>query len=202
MTKQVPEGYMRDAQDRLVPIETVRQIDLERDAIVREIVGKAELLAGQLAGFKKKTMDDIQAFIELSAEKFNVKLGGIKGNVNLLTFDGEYRITRAMNENIVFDERLQIAKQLIDECITDWSAGSRAELRALINDAFYVDKQGKINTQRVLGLRRLDIKDDKWQKAMDAIGESLQVADTKAYIRIYKRNQAGEYKLVNLDVAA
>lgn len=198
----IPEGCMKDAQGRYVPVEMVKEIDRERDALVREIIAKGVELAEALAAFKAKAFGDIEAFIELSAERYGVKMGGRKGNVNLTTFDGEFKVMRAMNENMVFDERLQIAKQLIDECITDWSAGSRAELRALIVDAFYVDKQGKINTQRILGLRRLDIKDEKWLKAMEAIAESLQVADTKAYIRIYRRDEKGEYKLVNLDVAA
>ena len=49
------------------------------------------------------------------------------------------------------------------------------------------DKTGKINTKRVLSLRRLDIKDERWLRAMDAIGDSIQVAGSKSYIRIYKQ---------------
>ena len=48
----------------------------------------------------------------------------------------------AVNESIQFDERLLAAKELIDECIQEWSKDSREELRALVNDAFYVGKSG------------------------------------------------------------
>ena len=54
-----------------------------------------------------------------------------------------------------------MAKALVDECIQDWSAGSRDEIKVLVNDSFYVDKTDKINTQRILGLRRLNIEDEK-----------------------------------------
>ncbi|REM31517.1 DUF3164 family protein, partial [Mycobacterium tuberculosis] len=73
-----------------------------------------------------------------------------------------------------FDERLQAAKALIDECIQSWSKSSNVNLKVLVNDAFQVDQQGKISTGRVLGLRRHDIDDEKWQLAMKAIGDSMQ----------------------------
>lgn len=196
------EEYMTDAQGRLVPVEMVKEIDRERDSIVRELVARAKEVAGEIDIFKTKAMGDIQAFVDLSSEKYGVKKGGVKGNVTLMSFDGAYKVQRAIDETIEFDERLQAAKKLIDECLHDWSEGSRPEIKALINDAFYVDKKGKLNANRIMGLRRLDIKDVKWQKAMTAIGESLQVTGSKAYIRIYERQPDGGYKQISLDVAA
>ena len=196
------EEYLKDARRRLVPVEMVKDIDRERDSIVKELVAKALDVAGTIDLFKTKAMGDIQAFVDLSAEKYGVKKGGVKGNVTLMSFDGQYKVQRAIDETIEFDERLQAAKKLIDECLHDWSEGSRPEIKALINDAFYVDKKGKLNANRILGLRRLDIKDVKWQRAMTAIGESLQVTGTKAYIRIYERQADGAYKQISLDVAA
>ena len=73
-----------------------------------------------------------------------------------------------------------------------------------MQDAFYVGKSGNINKNRILGLRRLDIQDERWQKAMAAISDSIQVSDSKQYIRIYRRNpdDAGKYDLVNLDISS
>ena len=108
----------------------------------------------------------------------------------------------AVNDNLQFNEKLQIAKQLIDECIKEWATGARPELRALIDNAFAVDKQGNISTARVLGLRRLDISDPKWLKAMQAITDSVQVVSSKTYMRFYERQKDGSYKQIPLDVAA
>ena len=73
----------------------------------------------------------------------------------------------------------------------------------LVNDAFQVDREGKISTGRVLGLRRLDINDDKWQQAMRAIADSMNVSGTKPYIRFYERNErSDEYVAISLDMAA
>ena len=64
-----------------------------------------------------------------------------------------------------------------------------------------VDKEGNISTARVLGLRRLQITDEKWQRAMDALSDSLQVHISKPFVRVYQRGEDGEYQLMNLDVA-
>lgn len=199
--KTVPEGYMKDQLGRLVPVEQVKEIDQARDALVREIVGKALDVSTQIREFKTGVMGDIQAFVDLSAERFQAKVGGAKGNITLLSYDGRFKVQRAIDEYIVFDERLQVAKALIDECIHAWSEGSRSEIRVLINDAFQVDQQGKVNTKRILGLRRLDITDERWKRAMDAIGESIQIAGSKAYIRVYERQADGGYEQISLDVS-
>jgi hypothetical protein len=37
-----------------------------------------------------------------------------------------------MQDRIAFDERLQAAKSLIDECLADWTENARPEIRAII----------------------------------------------------------------------
>jgi hypothetical protein len=71
-----------------------------------------------------------------------------------------------------------------------------------VNDAFQVDKTGKVSTTRVLGLRRLDIDDPDWQKAIKAITDSIQISGSKQYIRFYERQENGKYKQISLDIAA
>lgn len=195
-------GYMEDAQGRLVPVDQIKPIDRERHELVMEKVAKVEAMRESLAKLKLSLLDDVGAFVELSAERYGAKLGGAKGNVTLVSFDGRYKLTRQIGEHITFDERLQAAKALIDECLHDWAKDSRPELRALINDAFQVDQAGRINTGRILGLRRLEITDERWQRAMSAIGDSVQVTGTKAYVRVYKRDESGRYQVIPLDMAA
>lgn len=203
-TEKIPEGYMKNSRGGLDPIATVKDIDKLRDQMVKEIVSKSLEESEKLTEIKKEFFKSIQAFVELSAEKYGLKYGGKKGNMTFMSYDGEYKVLVAVNENIVFDERLQIAKDLIDQCIQDWSNGSRDEIKALVQDAFYVGKSGNINKNRILGLRRLEIKDERWQQAMAAISDSIQVSDSKQYIRIYRRNKEdGEkYDLVNLDISS
>lgn len=201
--KTIHPGYWEDANGALIPTSKIKEIDKDRHRVVTQLVEQAKVESSRLMAFKTTAMQDVNDFIERSLKAYDVKHGGKKGNVTLISFDGRYKIIRQMQESIVFDERLQAAKALIDECIQTWSKGSSLNLRVLVNDAFQVDQQGKISTSRVLGLRRHDIDDEKWVMAMKAINDSMQVASTKPYIRFYERDdRSGDYFPVSLDVAA
>ena len=198
----IPDGYRMDAQGRLTHEDMIKPVDLERDRLVRHLVDRAQELSDELSEFKAVCFGDIEAFIEMSAEEYGAKIGGKKGNVSLLSFDGRYKIQRAVQESINFDERLQAARALIDECLTEWIEGARPEVVALVNDAFRTDTKGEIRTARVLALRRLEITDKRWQQAMKAIGEACQVVGSKSYIRVYERvGDTDQYKPISLDIA-
>lgn len=200
--QQVPQGYRKNALGHLIPEDTIKPIDLARDALVVELIEKAKAHRATLTNFKTQTFTDVHAFVQLSAEQYDAKVGGAKGNVTLTSFDGKYRVNVAKAENISFDERLQAAKALIDECIADWSRDSSPEIKVLVQQAFDTDKEGNISTGRVLALRRLDIKDERWMRAMLAIGESVQVVGTTQYVRFYERiGESGEYSAISLDMA-
>lgn len=202
-TIDIPKGYWQDASGNLVPVSKIKEIDKDRTQTVIGLCEQAKAESARLAGFKLSSMQMVNDFVERSLAAYDVKHGGAKGNVTLVSFDGRYKVIRQVQPTIVFDERLQAAKVLIDECIQSWSKGSNVNIKVLVNDAFQVDSAGKISTGRVLGLRRLDITDEKWLQAMQAIGDSMRVASTKPYIRFYERDDVtGDYLPINLDVAA
>lgn len=197
----IPDGFRLNAAGHLIPEGQVKQIDKLRDQLVHELMDGARAANAVLSSFRAQAFADIAAFVELSAAEYRVKMGGKKGNVSLLSFDGRYKIQRALAESITFDERLQAAKELIDACLRDWSRDAQPELVTLINDAFRVDQAGNIRTGSVLALRRHDIADERWQMAMKAIGDSVQVTGSKSYVRFYERNAEGGYDAISLDIA-
>ena len=197
----IPDGYREDRNGRLVPENQIKAIDRQRDELVQEKIVRALALREQLRAFKRGAFDDIAAFVQLSAEQYGARLGGDKGNVTLLSFDGRYKLIRAIQDSITFDERLQAAKALIDECLNDWTEGARAELRTLVNNAFRVDQDGNIKTGEVLSLRRLKFDDTRWQQAMTAISDAVTVVGSKTYVRFYERDERGQYLPISLDVA-
>ncbi|MBQ9206878.1 MAG: DUF3164 family protein [Treponema sp.] len=197
------EQMLENAQGHFVPVKSILPIDLKRHEVVTSILKDTFAERDRLVEFKRKIYMRVQEFLSESAKDSGArKFGGKKGNVTLTSFDGKYKVIVAVNDNIQFNEKLQIAKQLIDKCIANWSEGANENLRAIVDDAFNVGKSGLVSTSRVLGLRRLNIKDATWKKAMDAITESMQVASSKTYMRFYERQQDGSYKQIPLDVAA
>ena len=199
---QIPAGYMVDPQGRLVPDTMVKEIDKMRNDLVLQIVKDARNLGEIMAGFKKASFADIESFCDLSAEQYDKSIGGLKGNISLLSFDGRYRVSRAVSETYVFDERLQVAKALVDECLQEWSGDSRPELKMLINDAFQVDRAGQVNVKRIMSLRKFNIDDERWKKAMEAINDSLNVLESRIYLRVHERiENSDQWRQIPLDIS-
>ena len=202
-TQSIPAGYWQDASGNLIPESKVKDIDKLRHQVVTDLCTMAEKSRDGLADFKAHAMQEVAALVSTSMEQYGVKAGGEKGNVTLISFDGRYKLVRSMQDKLTFGEQLMAAKALIDECVHEWAHNADDNIKVLVNHAFQTDKEGKINTGRVLGLRRLEIRDAKWQSAMQAIADSIQIASTKPYVRFYKRNDTtGEYESISLDVAA
>ena len=196
------EPHLLDADERKCPVSRIKDIDVARHSIVWELTELAKKQNEELIAFRKRVFADLYAFVDLSAEQYDVKLGGKKGNITLTTYDRKYKIQIAISDVLKFDEQLQAAKKLIDECITTWTVGVNVNVGILVQDAFQVNKDGKISTARVLGLRRLNIVDAKWILAMEAISNSLSIATSREYVRFFVRVGASDkYQAISLDIA-
>ncbi|MCK2084854.1 DUF3164 family protein [Aeromonas sp. 3925] len=191
----------QNAQGHWVPETLIAPADKLRDEVVMAIIAAAREQRSLLAAFKIDAMQQIADFVDLSAEQYGVAWGGTKGNVTLLSFDGRYKLVRAVGEHRKFDERIQAAKVLIDSCIERWSDGASPKLRALVDHAFRVSKAGHIDVNQVLSLRQLNIEDADWEQAMQAIADAIQVTGTSQYLRLYERDGQGRYVQMSLDLA-
>ena len=197
----VPEGYRENALGHLVLIKNIKEIDLIRDELVKNIAKKGAELQKSLAEYKAWSMAEVAAFVELSALEYGVELGGKKGNVTLISFDGNTRLSRNIAETKFFDERIQAAKKLFDDCMKRKAEkGIDPLLQQMLEGAFQVNKQGHINVNEVAKLNKYDCEDDDWQLALKAANDAIQVSGTKPFVRIHKRNN-DEFKLLSLDIA-
>ncbi|EPR09633.1 sulfate transporter [Sphingobium indicum IP26] len=195
--------YWTNADGGLIPDAAVKSIDKLQDELVRKIVGFALPLSAQVARFRQHSFNDVDGFVALLEQEYQARRGGSKGNLTFTSFDGLLKVVVQVSETIVFGPELQVAKGIVDECLREWSADSRMEIRAIINRAFAVDSQGRINRNDLFSLLRLDIEDPRWQKAMQAIRDSFRVVGSKRYIRLYQRDHAQAAWLpITIDVSA
>jgi hypothetical protein len=194
--------YLPDAKGALVPKENIRAQDLLMDETVGKIMSFAKDLSAQIARFKEHTFADITDFQHLLSQEYGGARGGAKGNVTFMSFDGLKKVTVQVADRLDFGPELQVAKTLVDECLIEWSADSRAELRSIVARAFSVDQEGKIKQAELFSILRLEIEDERWQRAMKAIRESIRVTGSKEYVRFYERASPGApWAAVSLDIA-
>lgn len=194
--------YMTDTKGRLTPIELIKPQHLLEDETVRKIMGFMIAASDQITRLKQHTFEDISAYEAILDQEYGATVGGEKGNKTLMSYDGLFKISVAVQDYVTFGPELQTAKKLIDECLTEWSADANAPLRAIVTDAFRTDKEGQINRSQIFTLKRQDIQDDRWKRAMQAINDAMKVVGSKTYVRAYKRERidAG-WEAVTIDMA-
>ncbi len=195
--------YMNAPGGGFTPVELVKPQDILQDEVVRKVMFFARELSTQIARFKGHTFEDLNGFQSLLEQHYGVRLGGKKGNTTYQTIDGLMKVQVAIADQFSFGPELQAAKHLIDECLVEWGAESRAEIRALVDRVFSVGKEGQINRNELFGLLRLEILDTRWTRAMEAIRDSIRVTGKKSYIRFYTRDSVESgWTSITIDIAS
>lgn len=195
-------AYMADAKGALVPVDMVKPVDKLMDETVRAMIEHASTLSAQIGRFKGHCFTDVGSLQALIAQEYTATLGGKKGNITLTTYDGTMKVQVQVADLIEFGPELQAAKSLVDACLMEWSENSNDELRAVVTRAFQVDKEGRINRAELFMLMRVDIKDQRWVAAMEAVRDSIRIIGSKTYIRFYKRASAdAEWEAISVDLA-
>lgn len=193
------ERFCEDSHGNLIRESQIKEVDLLRDDLVNRIHARAMKLKEEMSEAKREAMADIDTFVDILAAQYDVKMGGNKGNLQLVSFDGKRKIVVSINDYFDFDEKITVAKDLIYSCIDRWSNGANNNLRAMVEKAFRINN-GKLEVKRVLELRTLKIDDDPdWDKAMRIITDAIVIRGTSRHLRIYSRNKDGKYDLMNLN---
>lgn len=194
--------YMGDGKGGWQPVETIKAQHLLEDETVRKIISYALPLSEQVSRFKAHTFADIGDFEALLAQEYDATIGGRKGNKTLMTVDGLLMIKVAVSDRVDFGPEMQVAKDLFDECLNEWSADARAELRGLVTDAFSTDKEGKINRALIFMLLRRESDDPRWKRGQVAIRDAMRVVGSKTYARCYQRTaHDAPWEAITIDLA-
>jgi hypothetical protein len=199
----IPAGFVRNAVGHLVPVDQVREQDKLRDQVAIDLSKEAKALSLALKNFKKKALGDVADLISIAGERYGVQMGGKKGNVTIPSYDGKFKVVRSYADRLTFTEEMEVAKVMVYDCIKAWSKGADNHLLAIVDRVFSPNRNGQIKTSDVLDLLRLEIDDEGWKSAMQAVKDSILVSGSSVYIRVYERiNGTDEYRAIPLDLAA
>lgn len=193
------KGNWIDGQGNAIPTRYIDKPVKDRDRTVRRIYARAASLSERLQTVKGEVLNLVDTYLNQVAEEYGEKW---KGNAELVTFDGRIKVEVKISEALEFDERLQVAKSKIDNCLRRWTTDARAEVQAIINRAFSVDSKGRINVRAVISLRQIKSRDPIWIDAMEIIADSLRIRNTRRYINVYERDGQDRWRLINLNWSA
>jgi len=198
--QKIPEGYLQNYRGDLIQIANIPEQDQLRDQVVSQLAPAAVELSRQLAEFKARALGDIDDLIDIAKERLGIQLGGKKGNVEITSYDGRFKIIRSFRDLIAFTEEVEAARALIEACIERWGVGA-STMRSVFEAAFGI-KDGQVRTYRLLEMLSWDIADDEeWDRAMQALRAAMRNSGTAVYVRVYERISETEWNLIPLDIA-
>jgi len=203
MARKNDDGYWIDAGGNAIPPKYIKDIDKRRDALVTKLYAGALKLNGSMVSFRAQLDDMVTAYIAELAKNVDIPATW-KGNLTLTGFSVTLQVEIDVKDYITFDERLNIAKSLIDKYLIKKcdEAGCDA-LRSVIHEAFNMDKKGKINRYMLRRLMRTNIKDQDWVTAMEMIRDAEQAVSSKQYVMFrYRANTQADWQTLSLNFAS
>ncbi len=197
------QGNWLNRNGRPIPEANIDPIAKRRDEAVSRMVAKALKLEAEMKKVKEEILAEVMQYIGHLQKLNGIKKQATKGNYTLSDYANLQQVQVSMSNVIEFDERLNLAKTLIDKCLIKWTKRGNQNVRAIITDAFDVDKKGNVNKMRIIGLLALQISDKEWKQAMELIRSSMQVSDTRQYLNIRTRkNVINKWEFVNLNFSS
>ncbi|MGQ8367108.1 DUF3164 family protein [Glaciecola sp. 1036] len=197
------DGFMLDEVGNQIRVSNIKEYDLIRDKLVKEMARDAAVLADEMQAAKERFSAKFEQHIERMENIYKVKVGGRKGNVSLSSFDRKLKIERTKQDRMTTNEHMVVAVQLVDQCLAGWAKGSNRNLQAFVRKYFRTDAKGNFNIADLQRVRRLELEtpDPLWEKAMEALDNAIEHDTTVTYFRAFVRDESGKYLNIPLDFA-
>lgn len=200
------DEFWHDETGIAVPKSRVFPQEKVKEAAIKKIVEKALKTTEALVDLKQMITEATERILDEARKDNKVKLSG-KGNYTWFSFDRSIKIEVAVNEMVRFDDILiASAKERLLSLIRG-NINGLDFIIAIVEEAFQTSR-GQLDPKKILGLRkhteRIPEGDFKleWEEIMKLIDKATSRVFTKKYQRIFKKNEAGEYEVIELNFSA
>lgn len=198
------QTFWKDEAGIEIPFNRTTPFERKCERSTAKIANRSLRLNSDLTEFK----NDLKQEVEALYEDFKKENGGIigkgKGGATFYNFDRSIKIEVSINETITFDENcINLAHEMLKEVISEGLSGAADWIEGIVLDAF-AKSNGKLDTKKVLGLRKYEQKVNKpsYSEAMRMIDKGIRRPASKEYFRVWIKDEAGEYKDVQLNFSA
>ena len=191
---------MRDSNGNDIPLKYVSKYDKAKDKAVRKILARFVKARHALESVVTETVAELN---ELAATKVSV---GAKGNFSARSFDGLIQVSIRQQYNILLDERVVQARELMlgyIEGVLERVGGNDAQaLRLIVSEAFKANAQGFLSTGKIMSLLRMEIDNADWREAKRILQDSIKPQKGKRYLVCETRiSTQMEFEAIRLDIA-
>lgn len=204
MANIIKEGktkYWLDGEGNKVPEAVIKGTHHHtRDQLVCKMVSEAKQLQTIIRNKKRQWERELREYLDGVAKQEG--LDEWVGGTTIFNFAMSESVSIKIAKKMIFDERLQLAKQKIDALIASRSDGSDPLIVSLVERAFKLDNKGEVDYKQMIGLRQIQCDDPLWLEAMDLIADSQKVQSTKTYYYCQEKDETGKMVTITLDFAA
>lgn len=172
----------------------------QRDAIVRELVDCAEKMHKELSHFKAKAKSRLEDFRD-AASKYGDIRGNSKGGFGLRTEDGKLKVVLERNIKTEYDERADMAEQLLREFLDDTIRKKDQKMHKMITSLMTRNKKsGDYNPVSINSLLSMadEYDDERWVKSMKLFRESFRVTEVSMSVSFYRKDEDGKDQIIPL----
>lgn len=203
---QVIDGKMLDDRGNHILLKNIHETDLMYHDLVLSVAVIWKSLSGKIQRFKQYNFQDVTAALGLLNEKYGVERGGRDGNMTFFTYDRSFKLSIGVQKKLDFGPELQAAEAKLHAALeemtgADMASDAAGDLKTIVTGAFTL-VDGKLRVAEVLRLRTYKISNALWNEAMSIIDAAIVVISKKKQIRLYERDEKGEYIGIPLDIAA
>lgn len=196
---QVVDGYMTTPEGDLRLLQNIYEHELLEHDMVLSIACIWEGLSARIDRFKRHNFEDVTVFADLLFEKYNKTRGGKEGGTSFFTFDRKFKLVISIQKTLDLGPEILVAKAKMLEAVEQGAGDS--DFKALVTAAYSMT-DGKMSVAKILSLRSIKISNALWNEALAIAIDAIEVISKKKQIRLYKKNDAGKYISIPLDIAA
>ncbi len=193
------KNHWINAEGNPVEVSRIFPEEKARERVVHKVFKKVSRTSVVLKKAHEEIWNTVDDYLQKLAEEHGETW---QGNAQIMSFDQTQKIDVKVTKYIGFNEHFQLAEKKILRFIEEVTEGLNGDVVELIRGAFQRDKKGQIDSKKILGLKRLNIKSKIWAEAMELIDKSIYVKSSKRYINFYIRDQDGKWEVVPLNFSA
>ena len=196
--------HLENSYGQMIPTARIRDDIVFRHQTATALIAGARGLHEFMRTRKEQFFDDVDAFIDLTLERYKARLGGRRGGIVITNFNETMKVEVSTADYLRVNEAITAAQALMNEVLDDVGEGANDDVRALLANAFVRDeKTGRLNIQRLQETRRVKLSHPKWQDVQNAIADSLEWAGSRRYIRFHVRKDANaRWEQINLNFSS
>lgn len=177
--------------------------EAERNTLVESLVSEAVVLNRRMSDFKQTALARLNQFAKLAYRYGDIRSNS-KGGFSLRSSDGTKKVALVRNTKTEYDERADLAEELIRDFLADMVKKRDLKTYNLLSDLLERGKHNEFNPANIAVLLKHehDFEDPRWKKAMKLFKESYNLILISMNVEFYQKNSMDKDQAITLTFAS